>query len=207
MSERVLRRAALAAVALMAFAVVPSSADDKAPAAFHVRLDTSQGPIVLELKREWAPLGVDRFFTLVKAGYFDEARFFRVRAGRFVQFGVNKDPKVSAAWRARTLADEPRVLENKRGTLAFAFAVKNGRTTQLFFNLVDNPEGDQEPFVPIARITEGLDVPDKLFAEYGEKAGGGIRAGRQAPLFEEGNAFLAREFPKLDWIRRATIEP
>ncbi len=194
-------------IAWVAASVSAHAADSKAPDVFQARLDTSQGAIVVELRREWAPLGVDRFFTLVKAGYFDEARFFRVRAGRFAQFGVNRDPEVSQAWRSRSLPDEPRVLENKRGTLAFAFAVKDGRTTQLFFNLVDNPDGDKEPFVPIGRIVQGIDVPDKLYAEYGETAGGGIRAGRQARLFEEGNAFLAREFPKLDWIRRASIEP
>lgn len=194
-------------IAWVAASVSAHAADSKAPDVFQARLDTSQGAIVVELRREWAPLGVDRFFTLVKAGYFDEARFFRVRAGRFAQFGVNRDPEVSQAWRSRSLPDEPRVLENKRGTLAFAFAVKDGRTTQLFFNLVDNPDGDKEPFVPIGRIVQGIDVPDKLYSEYGETAGGGIRGGRQARLFEEGNAFLAREFPKLDWIRRASIEP
>lgn len=183
------------------------ASDSKAPEAFHVRLDTSKGVIVLEHRREWAPFGVDRFFTLVRSGYFDEARFFRVRAGRFVQFGVNGDPEVAQAWRSRTIRDEPRVLENKRGTLAFAFAVKDGRTSQLFFNLVDNPDNDKEPFVPIGRIVEGLDVPDTVYSEYGESAGGGIRAGKQAPLFEGGNAWLAREFPKLDWIKKALVLP
>lgn len=201
------RGPALGVIAWVASSCSAQAADSKAPDAFHVRLDTSQGAIVIELRREWAPLGVDRFFTLVEAGYFDEARFFRVRAGRFAQFGVNGDPKVSQAWRSRRLPDEPRVLENKRGTLAFAFAVEDGRTTQLFFNLVDNPDGDKEPFVPIGRIVQGIDVPDKLYAGYGEAAGGGIRGGRQARLLEEGNAYLSREFPELDWIRRASIEP
>lgn len=201
------RRLAVGATISTAAVAAAGAADSRAPDAFRVRLDTSKGAIVIELRREWAPLGVDRFFTLVRAGYFDEARFFRVSAGRFAQFGINGDPRVSRAWRTRTIADEPRVLSNVRGTLGFAFAVKNGRTTQIFINLQDNLEYDKEPFVPIGRIAVGMDVADRLNSEYGERAGGGIRAGRQAPLFEGGNVFLAREFPKLDWIRRASIEP
>jgi cyclophilin family peptidyl-prolyl cis-trans isomerase len=180
----------------------------RAPEAFRVRLETSRGTIVVEIRREWAPRGVDRFFNLADAGYYDGARFFRVVEGRWAQFGVHGDPQVAQAWRARTIPDDPRRLSNLRGTIAFAFAVPNGRTTQVFFNLRDNAEAfDEEPFVPFGRVASGLEVLDRLNPEYGERAGGGIRAGRQAPLFDGGNAWLAREFPRLDFIERAVLEP
>lgn len=179
-----------------------------APDAFRVRLETSQGTLRLEVRREWAPHGVDRFFSLVAAGYYDGARFFRVITGRFAQFGISGDPELAKAWRERTIPDDPRRLSNRRGTLAFAFAVPGGRTSQVFFNLRDNSEAfDAEPFVPFARVVDGIGVLDRLNAEYGERAGGGIRAGRQAPLFEGGNAWLAREFPRLDFVERAVVEP
>jgi peptidyl-prolyl cis-trans isomerase A (cyclophilin A) len=179
----------------------------RAPDRFRVRLETSQGLIVVEVHRDWAPYGADRFFNLVTHGYFDEARFFRVIAGRWAQFGINGDPRVSTLWRGRTLPDEPRRESNRRGTIAFAFAVANGRTTQVFFNLQDNSESlDPQGFAPFGRVVEGMDVMDSLNAEYGESAGGGIRGGKQDPLFAEGNAYLARAFPRLDFIRRARIE-
>jgi peptidyl-prolyl cis-trans isomerase A (cyclophilin A) len=172
-----------------------------------VRLETSRGLVVLEIHRDWAPYGADRFFNLVTHGYFDEARFFRVIAGRWAQFGIHGDPRVSALWRERTLPDDPRRESNRRGTIAFAFAVANGRTTQLFFNLRDNSETlDPQGFAPFGRVVEGMDVVDSLNAEYGESAGGGIRRGEQEPLFAGGNAYLARAFPRLDFIRRARAE-
>jgi homoserine O-acetyltransferase len=179
----------------------------RAPDACHIRLDTTKGTIVLEMRREWSPLGVDRFYTLVKAGYYDDVAVFRIRAGTWAQFGINGEPAIAKAWRTRTMPDEPRVLSNTRGTLAYAFKDPNGRTTQIFINLKDNSAThDVEPFVPFARIVEGMEVADALYAEYGERAGGGIRAGKQDPVFDGGNAYLRREFPKLDYIKRATIE-
>jgi peptidyl-prolyl cis-trans isomerase A (cyclophilin A) len=179
----------------------------RAPERFRVRLETSRGLVVLEIHRDWAPYGADRFFNLVTHGYFDEARFFRVIAGRWAQFGIHGDPRVSALWRERTLPDDPRRESNRRGTIAFAFAVANGRTTQLFFNLRDNSETlDPQGFAPFGRVVEGMDVVDSLNAEYGESAGGGIRRGEQEPLFAGGNAYLARAFPRLDFIRRARAE-
>ncbi len=180
----------------------------RAPEQFKVRLETTKGNIVIEIRREWAPIGVDRFYNLIREGYYDQSKFFRVVKDRWTQFGINGDPKISKVWRTRTIADEPRRLSNTRGTLAYAFAVPNGRTTQVFFNTRDNSEThDKEPFVPFGRVVEGLDVMDSLYSEYGETSGGGIRAGRQAPLFDEGNAYLAREFPKLDSIIRAVLIP
>ncbi len=182
----------------------------RAPDQFRVRLETTKGPILLEIQRAWSPRGVDRFFNLVRHGYYDDAAVFRIRAGFWAQFGIAADPAVASAWRSRNIPDDPRVLSNARGTVAFAFKDPNARTTQVFINLRDNAAthdapADGVPFVPFAKVIEGMDVADALYAEYGEKAGGGIRGGRQDPLFKEGNAFFRREFPKLDFITRATI--
>jgi homoserine O-acetyltransferase len=178
----------------------------RAPNRFHVIFETTRGVIRLEIHRDWAPLGVDRFYNLVRAGYYDESRFFRVIKGRWVQFGVNGDPKISSTWRTRTIPDDPRRQSNVRGTIAYAFAVPNGRTTQVFINLQDNsPTHDVEPFAPFGRVVEGMEVADALYAEYGESSGSGIRAGKQGPLFEEGNAYLKRNFPLLDSIVRASV--
>lgn len=178
----------------------------RAPDLFRVRLETSKGIILFEIHRDWSPQGVDHFYNLVRAGYYDEVRFSRVIKGRWAQFGINGDPKISNVWRTRTIPDEPRRESNVRGTIAYAFAVPNGRTTQVFINLQDNSAThDKEPFVPFGKIIEGLDVADALYSEYGETSGGGIRAGKQTALFEEGNAYLKRNFPLLDYIVRATV--
>ena len=171
-----------------------------------VRLDTSQGAILIELRREWSPHGIDRFYNLVRAGYYDNVRFFRVIPDRWAQFGINGDPAVAQAWRTQTIPDDPRRESNTRGTVAFAFAVPNGRATQVFINLRDNSTAhDAEPFVPIGRVIEGMDVADRLYSGYGETSGGGIRAGKQDVLFKDGNTYLQQNFPKLDWIRQAVV--
>jgi homoserine O-acetyltransferase len=181
----------------------------RAPAYSLVTLETSKGRILLEMRREWSPHGVDRFYNLVRHGYYDEARVFRIRARRWAQFGVAADPKIATIWRTRTIPDDKRVVSNTRGTLAYAFKDPNGRTTQMFFNLTDNQAthdapADGNPFVPFARVLEGMEAADAFYAEYGESAGGGIRGGKQDILFKEGNAFFLREFPKLDYIKTAT---
>jgi cyclophilin family peptidyl-prolyl cis-trans isomerase len=178
-----------------------------APDVCMVRLETSKGIVDIEVTRAWAPLGADRFVALVRAGHYDENRFFRVAPGRWVQFGINGDPAVAKAWRTRTLADDPFRESNVRGTVAFAFAVPNGRTTQIFFNLRDNSEThDKEPFTPFGRVIDGLELIDSVNAEYGEGPGG-IRAGKQDPFFGGGHAWLLKEFPRLDFIRRALVIP
>ena len=178
----------------------------QAPERFRVQLETSKGWVMLEAHREWAPLGADRFYNLVRLGYYDEARFFRVISGKWAQFGIHGDPRVSALWRGRTIPDDPRRESNQRGRVAFAFAVPNGRTTQVFINLRDNSETlDAQGFAPFGEVIEGMDVVDALNAEYGETAGGGIRGGKQEPLFAGGNRYLAGEFPRLDFIRRARV--
>jgi cyclophilin family peptidyl-prolyl cis-trans isomerase len=178
----------------------------RAPDLFRVKLKTSKGTILLEIHRDWSPLGADRFYNLVRAGYYDQARFFRVISGRWAQFGIHGDPKISNVWRSQTIPDDPRRQTNLRGTVAYAFAIPNGRTTQLFINLRDNSAThDPEPFVPIGRVAEGMEVADALYADYGESAGGGIRANKQQHLFDEGNSYLKREFPRLDFIIRAMV--
>jgi peptidyl-prolyl cis-trans isomerase A (cyclophilin A) len=178
---------------------------EPAPPRSTVRLDTSQGVIEIEVTRAWAPRGADRFVALVRQGYYDDARFFRVRPGRWVQFGVNGDPAIAQAWRNRTIEDDRFVQSNTRGTVALAFAVPNGRTTQVFINLGNNAEShDKEPFTPFGRVIAGMSVADALNAEYGEGPGG-IRAGKQDAFFEGGNAWLLRQFPRLDYIRVATV--
>jgi peptidyl-prolyl cis-trans isomerase A (cyclophilin A) len=177
-----------------------------APTLFRVRLQTSKGPIIVEVHRDWAPRGADRFHELVTARYFDDNRFFRVVRGQWAQFGINGDPAVAARWRTRTILDDPRGQSNVRGMVAFAFAEPNARTTQVYIALKDlsDPQ-DAQGFVPFGRVIEGMAVADALNSEYGEGSGSGIRAGKQQPLFDGGNAYLDREFPRLDRLLRAVV--
>lgn len=177
----------------------------RAPDHATVRLDTSRGTIDIDVTRRWAPRGADRYVALVRHGYYDGTRFFRIRPKRWVQFGINGDPAIAQAWRNRTFADDPFVQSNTRGTVAFAFAVPNGRSTQVFINTGDNAAShDKEPFTPFGRVVSGMEQVDALNAEYGEGPGG-IRAGKQDPFFAGGHAWLLRQFPRLDYIRRATL--
>jgi homoserine O-acetyltransferase len=191
---------------LMLLAVVLAQAL-AAPVSYKVRLDTSKGPVVIAVHRDWAPKGADRFRELVESGYYDAARFFRIRKDTWVQFGIAGDPKVAQAWRTKTIPDDPYVgVSNRRGTVAFAFKDPNGRTTQVFVNLRDNSAThDKEPFVVFGEVEQGMEVVDSLYADYGEAAGGGIRAGHQDPVFEGGNTYLGEKFPLLDYIKTARI--
>ena len=177
-----------------------------APSIFRVRLETTKGPIVVEVHRDWAPRGADRFHELVIARYFDDNRFFRAVKGQWAQFGINGDPAVARRWRTRTIADDPRTQSNVRGMVAFAFAAPNARTTQVYIALKDlsDPQ-DAQGFAPFGRVVEGMDVADALNSEYGENSGSGIRAGKQQPLFDGGNVYLDREFPRLDRLLHATV--
>jgi peptidyl-prolyl cis-trans isomerase A (cyclophilin A) len=176
----------------------------RAPNVFHVDMETTKGEMLIEVHREWSPHGADRFYNLVRAGYYDDTRFFRVMP-RWAQFGINGDPKISNAWRTRTIPDDPRVESNTRGTIVFAFAVPNGRSTQAFINLKDNSATHDGEFVPFGRIVKGMEAADALNGEYGESAGGGIRGGKQQLLFEQGNEYLHKNFPHLDGIVRARV--
>ena len=175
---------------------------------YRVQLETTKGPIVLQVVPAWAPLAAERFRELVRIGYYDDSRFFRVTS-KWVQFGISGNPTLARKWRDATFSDElpGERAANLRGTVAFAFAVPHGRSTQVFINLVDNRRLDAEGFVPFARVVEGMKVVDSLYAGYGESSGGGIRGGKQDPLFTGGNAWLDAHFPLLDSLLRARILP
>lgn len=178
-----------------------------APDVFSVRFETSKGDFVVEAHRDWAPIGVDRFYHLVVTGFFDDSRFFRIRAGFIAQFGIAGEPAVAAVWRDRRMPDDPVRQTNHRGFIAYAMTGPDTRTTQLYINLSDNTRLDAQGFSPIGRVIEGMDVVDQIYAEYDERAGGGMRLGRQDKMFEGGNAHLDAQFPKLDMLISATIVP
>ena len=172
-----------------------------------MRLETTKGAIVIAVHREWAPNGADRFHELVTAHYFDDSRFFRVVKGQWAQFGINGSPAIAKAWRTRTIPDDSNRQSVTRGRVAFAFKDPNGRTTQVYISLRDNSYQDAQGFAPFGEVVTGMDVADALNSEYGETSGGGIRAGKQDALFDGGNAFLDREFPRLDKLLHATVMP
>ena len=178
---------------------------ETAPDLFWVRFETTQGSFVVEVHRFWGPHGADRFYNLVRTGFFDDSRFFRVRDGFIAQFGVPGNPAVAAVWKDQTIKDDLLRVSNKRGMLSYAMTGPDTRTTQLFINYGDNRRLDDEGFSPIALVIEGMDVVDRLYAGYDEEAGGGMRGGKQGPIFEGGNAYLDQNFPRLDKLLRATI--
>jgi cyclophilin family peptidyl-prolyl cis-trans isomerase len=177
---------------------------EAAPAVFQARFETSNGDFVVEVHRDWAPLGADRFYNLVRSGYFDGVRFFRVISGFMAQFGIHGDPQVSALWRGQQIPDDPGRQSNARGTITYATAGPNTRTTQLFINYADNRRLDDMGFAPFGRVVLGMDVVDRLHAEYGEGAPRG-QGPAQDRIQAEGNAYLEASYPRLDYIRRATI--
>jgi peptidyl-prolyl cis-trans isomerase A (cyclophilin A) len=172
---------------------------------FRMKFETSSGEVVVEVDPDLAPKGAERLRELVAGNYFDGARFFRVVPGFVVQFGIAADPKASAQWRSRPIPDDPVKGSNARGTVTFATAGPNTRTTQLFINLRDNTRLDSMGFAPIGRVVEGMDVVDRLYSGYGEGAPQG-QGPRQDRLQSEGETYLARDFPLLDRIERVTIE-
>jgi peptidyl-prolyl cis-trans isomerase A (cyclophilin A) len=181
----------------------PARAQERAPNAFRVRFDTTKGAFVVEVHRDWAPRGADRFYNLAKVGFFDEVRFFRVIAGFMVQFGIPGDPAVAAVWREAQVPDDPVKQSNRRGMVTFATAGPNTRTTQVFINFKDNAGLDGQGFAPFGQVVEGMSVVDSLYAGYGEGGpGGGPDQGR---LQMEGNVYLKRDFPKLDAVKTAKV--
>lgn len=178
--------------------------NERAPDVFRASFDTTRGNFVVEARREWAPLGVDRFYNLVREGFFDEVRFFRVIEGFMAQFGISGRPEVAAAWQGARIADDPVGESNTRGRITFATAGPGTRTTQLFINYADNSRLDTMGFSPIGEVVEGMEVVDALHAGYGEGAPRG-RGPDQGRIQKEGNAYLGRDFPDLDWIRRVEI--
>ena len=180
---------------------------EKAPDVFKVNFDTSKGPFVVEVHRDWAPQGVDHFFTLVKLGFYDGNRFFRYVRGFIVQFGINGDPKINRTWVNTSIPDDPVTHHNVRGTLVYANAGPNTRATQLFINLHDNRQSlDSQPgFEPFGTVVSGMDVVDSLYSGYGEGPPSGEGPDQQQ-IEIQGNDYLLAHFPRLDYIKKATVE-
>ncbi|MBI4377159.1 MAG: peptidylprolyl isomerase [Elusimicrobia bacterium] len=185
----------------------PAKANEEAPKTFKARFKTTQGDFVIQAHREWAPNGADRFYNLVKAGYFQDIAFFRVIDGFMVQFGIHGDPKISAKWREARIDDDPAAgKSNKRGMVTFATAGENTRTTQIFINFNDrNAFLDSQGFTPFGQVIEGMEVVDKLYKGYKEGPPSG-QGPSQNRIQTEGNAYLKKDFPKLDYIKTAVIE-
>lgn len=184
----------------------PASLHERAPDRFRARFETTAGEFVILVHRNWAPLGADRFYNLVKSGFFDGTRLFRVIPGFMAQFGIHGDPQVSAAWRDQRIPDDPVLQSNKRGMISFATAGPGTRTTQVFINFGDNSRLDAMGFAPFGQVVEGIEVVDRLYGGYGEGAPGGLGP-EQGRIQAEGNAYLDRGFPKLDQVRHATLVP
>jgi len=179
-----------------------------APPVSRIRFETSKGVFVVELVREWGPVGADLVYNLARLGYYDDTRFHRVNRNYIAQFGLHSDPAVNAAWKNQYLGDDRPRSTNVRGTFAFAMKGQpNTRNTQIFINLADNPRSDAEAFTILGTVIEGMAVLDSLYSGYGEGSGSGVRQGRQGPLESGGNAYMDREFPLLDRIRRVTVTP
>ena len=175
-----------------------------APAEFKVKLDTSKGAILLKVTREWAPKGADRFYSLVKNGFYDECRFYRVMPKFVAQFGIHGNPKISAAWREARIDDDPVKQKNTRGRVTFAKAGPNSRATNLFINLRDSTSLDSSGFAPIGEVIEGMEIADQLYSGSGDGAPKG-KGPAQKKIYEEGNAWLQKDFKDLDFIKTATI--
>jgi len=176
----------------------------QAPDVFQVKFTTTKGEFVVEARRAWAPHGVDRFYELVSANFYDDIRFFRVLSGFMSQFGIHGDPKVAAKWRDARIPDDPVTQKNTRGFVTFATAGPNTRTTQLFINFGDNSSLDRQGFAPLAKVISGMEVVDKLHAAYGEGAPSG-RGPDQGRIQREGNAYLSKDFAQLDYIKTARL--
>jgi peptidyl-prolyl cis-trans isomerase A (cyclophilin A) len=178
----------------------PESLHAKAPATYRVSFATTRGTFVLTVHRAWSPRGADRFYNLARAHFFDGVTFFRVVKGFVVQFGISPDPKVSKAWQTATIKDDPVKESNAPGTITFADAGPDTRTTQVFVNLGNNAALDTQGFSPFGRVTSGMSVVNKLYGGYGEQP-----TGHQQEITTQGNAYLRKSFPKLDSIKTARI--
>ncbi|MBN2319696.1 MAG: peptidylprolyl isomerase [Acidobacteria bacterium] len=182
----------------------PARLNEKAPDKYQVKFDTTKGEFVVEVTRAWAPNGADRFFNLVKNGFYDDCRFFRVLKDFMAQFGLNGDPKVNMEWYRARIKDDPVDKSNKRGYITYAMAGPDTRTTQLFINYGDNSPLDKDGFAPFGKVIKGMDVVDSLYNGYGEGAPSG-KGPEQGRIIQEGNSYLKASFPKLDYIKSAII--
>ncbi len=177
----------------------PAQLTETAPATYKAAFDTSAGKFVITVTRAWAPNGADRFYNLVKNGFYDETRFFRVVPDFMVQFGISGDPAVASAWQNANIKDDPGKQSNKKGYVTFATRGKDTRTTQVFINFKDNGFLDSQGFSPFGQVTTGMDVVEKITSQYGEKP-------NQGSIQSQGNTYLTAQFPKLDYVKKATIE-
>lgn len=178
----------------------PAALNANAPATFNVKFDTSAGIFVVEVHRDWAPNGADRFYNLVKNGFYNNCRFFRVVPNFMVQWGINGDPNIQKHWEDANIKDDPVKQSNIRGNITYAqSSAPNSRSTQLFINFKDNSFLDNQRFAPFGKVTSGMDVVDKINSTYGERPD-------QSEIQTQGNAYLNKNFPKLDYIKTATIE-
>ena len=179
----------------------PTKLNAKSPDKFKAKFETTKGTFVVEVHREWSPNGADRFYNLVKNGYFQDVKFFRVFPGFVVQWGIHGDPSIANKWLKSNIPDDPVKESNHRGFITYAKSGPNTRSVQVFINLKDNARLDSMGFPPFGKIIEGMDVVDKLNGEYGD----GLTK-LQGRIAEEGNAFLDKNYPRLDSITKATIE-
>jgi cyclophilin family peptidyl-prolyl cis-trans isomerase len=182
----------------------PSSLRARAPETYKVKFTTTKGDVIIEVHRTWAPLGADRFYNLVRAGFYKDAAFFRVIPRFMAQFGISARPEVAEAWESARITDDKVTQSNKRGAVTFATAGPNTRTTQIFINYGDNAGLDGQGFAPFGQVTEGMDVVDKFYSGYGEGAPSG-RGPDQGEIRSKGKAYLDRFFPQLDRIVSASI--
>jgi peptidyl-prolyl cis-trans isomerase A (cyclophilin A) len=182
----------------------PASLNDKAPDVYWAKFDTTKGSFVIKVTRDWALIGADRFYNLVKNGFYDNASFFRVIPGFIVQFGISADPNTSAVWHDADIQDDPVKQSNAPGTVTFATAGPNTRTTQVFINLADNKTLDAQGFAAFGAVVDGMNVAQSLYSGYGEGAPMGSGPDQQL-IQSQGEAYLAAQFPKLDHIQSATI--
>jgi peptidyl-prolyl cis-trans isomerase A (cyclophilin A) len=185
----------------------PAKLKEKAPDTFKTRFETTKGAFTIEVTRSLSPNGADRFYNMVRSGYFTDVAFFRVVPGFMCQFGIHGDPKVTAAWNEARIPDEPVIGSNTRGAITFAKGGPNTRTTQLFINFGDNSRLDGMGFPPFGKVTQGMDVVDKINGEYGDMAEQGGRGPSARRCQQEGNAYLKKDFPNLDYIKSATVLP
>lgn len=184
----------------------PSLATERAPDSYRVKLETTKGEVIILVNRSWAPNGADRFYNLVRIGYYDDVAFYRVIRGFMAQCGFSSDPSVSEAWARATIPDDPMTQANTRGMVTFAQpAMANARTTQFFINVADNSYLEKHgAFAPFGKVISGMDVVDSFYAGYGEGAPRG-RGPSQSRIAREGNSYLRESFPELDYIRHATV--
>lgn len=176
----------------------------QAPATFRVNFDTSSGGFAIEVTRDWAPRGADRFYELASQHYYDGCRFFRAVPRFVVQFGINGNPSISGLWREMVIPDDPVKQSNQEGTVSFAMSGPATRTTQVFINLADNQQLDARGFAPFGRVVSGMEVVEKLFRGYGDAPPRGVGP-NQERIFREGNQYLERYFPRLDYVHTASL--